>query len=813
MKKFNFKRVLAVAMVICVMASIAVPTFAYDTLGTDGQEGQRTTSATIDTSLSGSIELYKIDFTNAEKDKVWNSESYVSTGIQDDYVNNTLINNVKRAGDDDTVSNLGNGEVSNGYAIKGVEFTYLKVADIVTYTESEDGVAKVMVLYGIDKDKGTPMLSAIGLTIDDRYVKADGIGENDDANIAYFESDVLVNALRESLSANATTVKNSLENYVAGNGGTPMDLTDSNGYTSKAGLPLGLYLMVETKVPEMVTNTTNPFFVSLPMTTVDGTNSNLADDTATTDSTDGGATWLYDVTLYPKNETSIPTLEKTVRESAADTGKNQGMTPATDSNAADNLAINDGYEHYATASSGDILEYQIISTLPAITSKATQISMYSFTDVLSKGLTYTKGDIKFEWFRDEACTDPIATWTENDGMFAVEYVPNETNDGADTTMKLTMTAAGLAEINESTAVWHTDDGHAGQVRRGYSDCTLRITYTAILDSNATVNFGEMGNDNDVVLQWRRTSTPYIDLLHDDAHVYTYGIELTKLFEGENGNPEVDGDFGEVEFVVWNASDGYWVQAELNEDEGIYYVTNHLVEGGIEGHDDDGVAGNDTAFGEGATHATPAAHADLTAQEAAAAAAATKFVPVAAEDNSNGKVIIKGLEDDKYIITEIRTSNGYAPLKNHITVEITAVETEGICDIYSSDVDTLGVIQNDPRYATVVAADNVDTVLGLGGAAADNGTITGENIPQTQLSHHLLTTSATVDGNAVTMLADEEDGASANALAPLNVVNTHGFDLPQTGEIGVIVLPLVGALGICACVFLLFVLKKKDKENA
>ena len=38
--------------------------------------------------------------------------------------------------------------------------------------------------------------------------------------------------------------------------------TDANGLASKDGLPLGLYLMVETKVPEQVTSTVNPWFLT-----------------------------------------------------------------------------------------------------------------------------------------------------------------------------------------------------------------------------------------------------------------------------------------------------------------------------------------------------------------------------------------------------------------------------------------------------------------------------------------------------------------------------------------------------------------------
>lgn len=50
----------------------------------------------------------------------------------------------------------------------------------------------------------------------------------------------------------------------------------------------------------------------------------------------------------------------------------------------------------------------------------------------------------------------------------------------------------------------------------------------------------------------------------------------------------------------------------------------------------------------------------------------------------------------------------------------------------------------------------------------------KNMPQKHLEHSLLTASATVDGNAVTMLTDN---GSVNAEAPLRVVNTPGFDCP------------------------------------
>ncbi len=216
-------------------------------------------------------------------------------------MNDTLGGN--RAGDDDNQSNLGNGDKSFGYAIKGVEFSYLRIADIVQFSESTaDGAtsAHIEVLYAIDKTKGNDFLAAIGLENGkNRYANADHL----DNTKFFYQSAVLIDALTAALTANATTVKNALETYIAANGGTAMPLTNEYGMTKAENLDLGLYLFVESKLPENVTTSCNPFLLSIPMTDVTGGNSN-----------DGGVNWLYDITLYPKNLTGIPSLEKTLRE-------------------------------------------------------------------------------------------------------------------------------------------------------------------------------------------------------------------------------------------------------------------------------------------------------------------------------------------------------------------------------------------------------------------------------------------------------------------------------------------------------------------
>ena len=599
----------ALALILALTLILTVP------IGVSAMEADDTI---IDEYTTGSLTIYKIDITNAEKDGVWDS-SYNSTGIYDQSVYDTLIG-TNRAGDTDDTSDLGNGNTSHGYAIAGVEFSYLRIADLTQYTETaQDGSTKVQLLYGIDKTKGADFLKALNLADGkSRYENADTLDETK----YFYQSDVLIDALSAALTANATTVKNALEAYVK-QGGTAMPLTDSYGKTSATDLPVGLYLIVETKVPEMVVSTTDPFLVSIPMTTVNGSNA-----------TDGGSRWMYDVTIFPKNRTGIPTLEKSLRENKEDTGKHNGTADLTD-----------GYAHTGTASAGDTIDYLLTSTLPSITSASTYLTEYSFIDTLSAGLSYVKNDVVLSFYTDKDCKNAITTWKEGDGKFTVTYSATEEKESV---MTIAMTEEGLAEINTAKTVY-TD---ANMVNSGYSDCTVKITYQAKMNSDDSLVYGDIGNPNDVVLVWRRTSSSYYDTLVDDAHVYVYGLELTKLFSDGKG------DFSKVQFTLRNSTDGYYVQAEQDGKTGIYYVTGH----------------------------------------AANKEDATIFTPVAGE-NSTGKFYIKGLEDDEYVLKEAQTDSGYVLPKEDITITITKGESSEVCDIYTSDV--LGLVQNDPRYAEII----------------------------------------------------------------------------------------------------------------
>ena len=126
-----------------------------------------------------------------------------------------------------------------------------------------------------------------------------------------------------------------------------------------------------------------------------------------------------------------------------------------------------------------------------------------------------------------------------------------------------------------------------------------------------------------------------------------------------------------------------------------------------------------------------------------AANATHFKPTTA-----GKLTVKGVEDDSYTLTEVKTDSAYTLLKTPVQIVV-----------------------------------------------SKNGT----------------SVTATVDGKAVNMAAD---GNSNSALVQLAVINTRGFDLPQTGGTGNWMFPVIGLSMLALCVAgIVLVAKKKPEENS
>ena len=192
----------------------------------------------IDNRSTASLTIHKYDITAAEEDGIdLAAQGFANNGKQD----------IKAE------------EVMADYAIKDVEFSYVKVGNIITKSEGGD----IKVLYEI------PASLANSLKLSAK--PDDGLK---------FTSDELNHALADLLADN-TNGKNILEKTIKSlNPLHTMQKTDEDGVSFVDNLELGLYFIAETKVPANVQCTVDPFFLSLPMTDNEG------------------EAWFYDVDVY-----------------------------------------------------------------------------------------------------------------------------------------------------------------------------------------------------------------------------------------------------------------------------------------------------------------------------------------------------------------------------------------------------------------------------------------------------------------------------------------------------------------------------------
>lgn len=567
----------------------------------------------IDTNKKGSMSIYKYDMTAATEDGV-DVTQFKADGKQHDDVEDKM----------------------ERYLIEGVEFTYAKVADINTVTEG----GQIEIRYDIPAELAT----ALGLSGNTMY-----------------NSTEISEALKDALTNGSTDARNTLEDYMRGVGNRQTMTTDANGFASATNLPLGLYLVVETKVPANVQETVEPFFVSIPMTDVEGDS------------------WFYDLTLYPKNQTDIPDIEKLVRQH-------------------DDAALYNKAEYLdtATGSEGDVMDYIFVSRIPKIDSKSTYFTQFTFTDLMDKGLSYNKDvEIYFYNTREEAeANDPSTaymTWKHGSSEFSEVY------EGANSEynqMVVKPTEAGLAQMNASL-----------------EEKYMVVSYSATVNSDATVVLGDTGNTNEVTLRWKRTNMNYEDVLVDKARVYSFGINLKKIFTDSEQTP----DPTKVQFVLQNKTDNHYLTAK-QASAGVYYITD-ATKGATE---DEG----------------------------------TKFSPAA-----DGKLVIYGLEANNYVLTEIKTSEGYSLLKQPIVIDITCTD-----DSITATKTTL--------YDTVDKAANPN---------------------KTVIDHHNKDASATVDGSATAMSVHNARNnlQSNNGFVDISVTNTPSFKLPMTGGTGTIMFTVGG----------------------
>ena len=546
----------------------------------------------------------------------------------------------------------------------------------------------------------------------------------------------------------------------------------TKGVAEFKNLELGIYLVVETKVPDAVTTSVTPFLVSIPMTTVEGDE------------------WLYDVEVFPKNETAYGGVEleklaiiggdKTKTEALAgvtfklykkDATAEGGWREITSApaNGKDNGGIDDyklvtdtnGKISIEGLSSGDY--YFIEDSLGDNGEKngyiLDQKTKYEF-NVNGSTITFknsdqvasgTKDGKTIQWLR--AYNDrPDVDKEVQDGHSEDENWVDETDYNFGDTIPYKVTVKVPANIGDLREFILTDepDGlkddvnsiaieglYKGQdytvteVGAGFkitfttsaanvkakAGQEIVITYNATLTADAAVTTPE--NPNTVKLEYSSKIVPDGEPdptrkeIHDGAVVYSFAIKIDKV--NDEGEPLEGVEFDlyrEVESNVTGAQKGDTIEG-AGLDANKYYVKVN--------------------------------NSKLTT-------------------DSNGNITQTGLADGNYWLVETKTASGYNLLKAPVEIVLN--------------------YQYETKWTEIKEFDS-------------NGVLIKQEYEEVTIKK---------DGNVIT------DAQNLNAGTLLEtVVNKHGFELPTTGGMGTFLFTFVGVAMMAAAVILFFTSKKKEAK--
>lgn len=479
--------------------------------------------------------------------------------------------------------------------VSGAEFTAYKVANL-----TGKGLFTVVDAYKDVKVTvdGTEW-SLEKLLTQDEYID----GEVHAGSFTYTSSDIfqkLIPGLQEVSKTDTTGYKST-------------ESAENKGTYTFGNLPLGVYLVVETKVPAGYASASQSFLAAIP----------AWDNEANK--------WNYDVTASPKDSPINP--EKIISQSEHG-----------DKNDA--VAI------------GDLVAYEVTANLPyygealptswtaATTVYPTEEKFndtvaamkYTFVDTMSKGLTfYNNTEDKTD--RDNM-TITVDRGAGNGGLLTLE-------EGAD--KDYTLTTATDPQTGETKI---TVDFNWAKINQ-YQGKTITFCYNATLNENAVVGVdGDNKNKNTVLVKYVQDPQISTDVVSSDTsetEVYTYGFELTKLFENKAVPAGVDATA--VEFTLTHYGVAQWV-AIKNGDSGKY-----------------------TAYGKNMSDEKLDIIAENEGKEVTING--EKYtITKALHPDSTGKLVVRGLNDETYTLEETKSVNGYSKLASVVDIVVTADEEQG-----------------------------------------------------------------------------------------------------------------------------------------
>lgn len=539
------------------------------------------------------------------------------------------------------INNTGStSEADTTRPIQGVEFRYAKVGSL--YQLTLDNGSTVMA-YGVTDAFG----KAVGLVAQD--------GSSTSANYEYTDPNTSVTTyffLDGETIQNATKAKTAkdLETFLGTTASNPnnvqTDTTDSYGLIDTGITDYGLYLVVETDVSNAkevtldaqgqpvgnpvaiaITKVQAPFIVSLPTQNPDDN------------------TWNKDVIANVKNSTATATVEKKIV-----VGDNENLKDGTETVADTDIT------HI-----GDTVHYRLKGTIPPIPSdSSTEIEYYTLTDNISKGLTaVTKADgmVKIDAVRvvgADGLNITFAEGTDKDyTVSALTAISDASEYDGGNQFTIEFTGDGLDKLTQIAK-------HTSTTKEIYFYYSATVNSDAIIGPNPVTGAGtNVGNPNEVQLHYNTTGGPGFYTVWDKVTHFTFGIDVTKAFDG--GDPA---SVTKVAFRLYR-KDG-------NGDKTYYSFTSTVL---------------------GSYH---------TPTDATDAANVTQL-----KLDSSKKISIKGLEEGTYYLEEISTVPGYNLLKEPVTVTLTAVG--GTNNVY---VDPTVETPSDDYQGTLTGDSNNSGVISL-----------------------------------------------------------------------------------------------------
>lgn len=527
--------------------------------------------------------------------------------------------------------------------------------------------------------------------------------------------------------------------------------TDVNGVAEFKNLALGLYLVVETTSPAIVTGPCDPFLISVPMTT-------------------DGDDWLYNVHVYPKNSTAVGGL------SLVKTGKAgavlKGVTFV--------LQKKNGDSWTDITKKSTALGDNTGTVLNLVTNEAGKISVEDLSSGTYRFIETSVGADNKGYIMDGAATYEFKV-EGNDVTYAGNTGPNitipVTNDKPDMTKevkngsewkhdadysvgdkvpyRITVSVpANIAKLkkfaltdtptnlkDDVTSVKVTDktgkttipatataDGNGFIIDFAPADLTtyagqnIIVTYNAELLSTAVTTTA--GNPNTATLEYsnkilpdtddeanpNKPGEPKTDKITDTAVVYTFQIQIEKKAEKADGTPLAD-----VEFDLYKAVDA-------------------------------GTAGVATA--------DEVKKAGLDSSKAW-----KKINETSLKTNTEGKVSQSGLKNGEYYLVETKTNETYNLLKAPVKV-------------------TLNI-----AYTTTTKAEyNTDET--------GKTTLVKHEVEKTEFK------------NA---------GVASDGIQIQTVINKKGFTLPLTGGMGTVLFSVIGLALVLAGVVVITASRKKTAK--